>query len=116
MSLGEIRNLVRQHNKLSVIKGVDTKTRATLIKELKGKGYALDHRNKRIVTDRLIDLKKDLSVGKTGEAKLQKRTKRKQLITGGAKPVMTKPKYPPIPKGTKGKKKKPDRSKLISGK
>ena len=110
LSLGEIRNLVRQHNKLSVIAGVDSKTRTALLKEIEEKGYRVDHENKKIVRGSTT-----ISTGKEGEQKLQKRTKRKKLKEGGDAPVMA-PKHPPIPKNVKGKKVKPDRSKIISGK
>ena len=36
MNLADIRSLVRQHNKLQTITGVDTKSRAALVKELVG--------------------------------------------------------------------------------
>ena len=109
LSLGEIRNLVRQHNKVSVIKGVDSKSRDALIKEISDMGYKIDHANKKIVRGKM-----ELKTGKEGEQKPQKRTLRKALVKGGDAPVMTgKKKPPPIPPNVKGKKVKPDRSKLI---
>lgn len=111
LSLGEIRNLVRQHNKLSVIKGVDSKSRSALIKEIADMGYKIDHENKKIVRGKM-----EITTGKEGEQKPQKRTLRKALVKGGDAPVMTgKKKPPPIPPNVKGKKIKPDRSKLIQG-
>jgi len=123
LSLGEIRNLVRQHNKLSVIEGVDSKSRDSLIKEITKKGYRIDHAGKKIVKGRsiirnagkkVVRSEVEIKLGKEGEQKPQKRTIRKALIKGGEKPVMTqKKKSPPIPKNVKGKRVKPDRSKLI---
>ena len=108
LSLGEIRNLVRQHNKASVISGVDTKSRSALIKELSDMGYKIDHPNKRIVKGKM-----EITTSSSGEQKPQKRTRRKQLISGGEAPVLAK-KYPPIPPNVGGKKIKPDRKKIIT--
>lgn len=55
MSLDEIRSLVRQHNKLSTIKGVDTKSRAQLLKDIDTQGYRVDHASKKI--QKLFDVK-----------------------------------------------------------
>jgi hypothetical protein len=87
MNVSEIRNLVRQHNKMSVIKNVDKKTRATLIADLKEKGYKLDHKNKKI---KLISDTQKLVIkqSKKAEPKPQKRTKKKMLMASGDKPVM----------------------------
>ena len=108
LSLGEIRNLVRQHNKLSVIKGVDSKSRSALMKEISDMGYKIDHVGKKIVRGKM-----EIKTGKEGEQKPQKKTLRKKLIKGGDEPVMSGKKPPPIPPNVKGKKIKPDRSKLI---
>tara|TARA_R100001369_G_scaffold37359_1_gene62764 strand:- start:419 stop:739 length:321 start_codon:yes stop_codon:yes gene_type:complete len=95
LTLGEIRNLVRQHNKLSTIKGVDSKTRAALLKEITDMKYRVDHANKKIV--RVYgggdNRRKDtLEVSSSGEVKPNKTTKkkkkRKALIAGGKAPVM----------------------------
>jgi len=83
LSLDEIRNLVRQHNKLSVIKGVDTKSRAGLIKEIEDMGYRVDHAGKKIVRGQM-----EISVSGGGERKPQKRTRRKALVAGGDEPVL----------------------------
>jgi len=83
LKLDEIRNLVRQHNKVSVIKGVDTKSRAGLIKEIEDMGYRVDHAGKKIVRGKM-----EISVSGGGERKPQKRTKRKALLAGGASPVL----------------------------
>ena len=109
LSLGEIRNLVRQHNKLSIIKGVDVKSRGSLIKEISDMGYKIDHEGKKIVRGKM-----EITTGKEGEQKPQKKTIRRKLIKEGDEPVMSgKKKPPPIPPNVAGKKIKPDRSKLI---
>jgi hypothetical protein len=95
---------------LSVIKGVDSKSRADLIKEISGMGYKIDHAGKKIVRGKM-----EITTGKEGEQKPQKRTLRKALIAGGEAPVLKTPKHPPIPPNVKGRKIKPDRSKLIAG-
>jgi hypothetical protein len=128
LSLTEIRNLVRQHNKLTTIKGVDTKTRANLLKEIDEKGYRVDHEKKKIIRKKMSSIerkKQTISVGQTGERKPQKKTVRKRLIQQGDKPVMAdktlkerkakekqqkldqlKRGYPNIPKNVKGKQNK----------
>jgi len=47
MTLEEIRNVARQHNRLSEIKGIDGMTRKNLITELEHRGYTLDHEHKK---------------------------------------------------------------------
>jgi len=124
MNVSEIRNLVRQHNKLSIIENVDKKSRATLIAEIRTKGFELDHKNKKIVSRTGGTV---IGQSKKAEPKPQKKTKKKMLIAGGDKPVMatkktlqTKAKaekkakiaeyhqmitkHPDIPKNIKGKK------------
>tara|TARA_R110000822_G_scaffold174702_3_gene314315 strand:+ start:1810 stop:2130 length:321 start_codon:yes stop_codon:yes gene_type:complete len=95
LTLGEIRNLVRQHNRLSTIKGVDSKTRAALLTEITEMKYRVDHANKKIV--RIYgggdNRRKDtIGVSSSGEVKPNKTTKkkikRKALISGGKAPVM----------------------------
>ena len=100
MNLTEIRNLARQHNKLSQIKGIDSKTRVQLIKDIEEQGYRVDHENKRIVRtySKMVKMgqagKGKASVGAAGERKPQKRTikkkKREALKKGGAAPVYVK--------------------------
>jgi len=100
MSLSEIRNLARQHNKLSLISGIDKKSRAALIKEINDQGYRLDHEKKTIIKTykkmvaRAAAGKGKVSVGAAGEQKPQKRTikkkKRAALKKGGAAPVFVK--------------------------
>tara|TARA_R110000765_G_scaffold186138_1_gene291790 strand:+ start:12275 stop:12760 length:486 start_codon:yes stop_codon:yes gene_type:complete len=110
MNLADIRSLVRQHNKLQTITGVDTKSRAALVKELVGHGYKIDHENKKIVkaadkVEKVYQGKKGeiksfnppkqytrkgakgqtISVGKEGERKPQKRTVAKQKRKAFAK-------------------------------
>ena len=127
MSLNEIRNLARQHNRASQIKGIDTLSRAKLISEIERMGYRVDHEKKRIVMERKNKLERKAqtkSVAPEGERKPQKRTKKKMLKEGGDAPVMTKPKPkakpPPIkPALEKQKKKKEElekkRKALASG-
>ena len=72
MSLDEIRSLVRQHNKLSTIKGVDTKSRAQLLKDIDNQGYRVDHASKKI--QKLFDVK-TIGVGEgKGARKPQEKT------------------------------------------
>ena len=98
MSLNEIRNLARQHNKASQIKGIDTLSRAKLISEIERVGYRVDHEKKRIVKRRMSNEERkaqNKSVAPEGERKPQKRTKKKMLKEGGEKPPMVKK----VPKG-----------------
>ncbi len=93
MNVGEIRNLIRQHNKLQTIKNVDSKSRAVLIAEVKKLGYAINHDKKmiqRIVSSSLSGKKsvKNVKVSDEGKSKPQKRTKLKRLKAGGETPVM----------------------------
>jgi hypothetical protein len=109
LSLTEIRNLARQHNKASTIKNIDKKNRGDLINEIESMGYKIDHQNKKIVKGG-----KELSVGKEGDVKPQKRTKRKMLIRQGSAPVLVpegKVKPPPIPPNRKGKRISPSKEK-----
>jgi len=94
MSLNEIRNLARQHNKASQIKGIDKLSRSALIGEIEKMGYEVDHERKRILLKKktAIERKKQTkSVSAEGERKPQKRTIKKQnrkaLIEGGDKGV-----------------------------
>ena len=80
LNVSEIRNLVRQHNKLQTIKNVDSKSRAVLIAEVKKLGYSINHDRK------LIQRRKE---------KKATEKKRDQLKRG----------YPKIPENVKGKKK-----------
>tara|TARA_R110000824_G_scaffold384323_1_gene578246 strand:- start:273 stop:653 length:381 start_codon:yes stop_codon:yes gene_type:complete len=120
MTLTEIRNLVRQHNKMSEIKvGM---TRANLISAIQDHGYRVDHAQKKLVKTRvspqvtaLKGPKSSVSLSKTGDTKPQKRTKAKMMRAAGPAPVMTTKKPPTIPRNVKGKRVKPDRSMLIAG-
>ena len=104
LNLTEIRNLARQHNKLSNIAGIDTKSRANLLKEIGELGYRVDHAGKRIVKT-FSGLKKmaaegktKVSVGTKGDKKPQKRTIIKRRRTalkkgtgkGGGNPIYVK--------------------------
>ena len=113
MTASEVRNLVRQHNAKEEVK-ISGKTKSAMIEELGKRGYKIDHAGKKIVRGKIT-----YSVSDEGKRKLQKRTKKKMLKEGGDAPVMSKKKAkkkpPPIPPNVKGKKKKPDRSKIIAG-
>jgi len=117
MSLNEIRNIARQHNKVSTIKGIDTLSRAKLIEEIGRMGYNVDHENKMIIKNKMNrSVNKKISVSAKGERKPQKRTKKKMLKEAGEAPVMTKPKAkanpPPIkPALEKQRKKKEELAK-----
>ena len=106
LSLGEIRNLVRQHNKLTMIKGVDTKKRADLIKELEGHGYKIDHENKKLLRTSRKVATTAAKVDEKGERKDQKKTiakKKRQAFAAKEKPMVNtktgKPKMKPPPVG-----------------
>ncbi len=80
MSLTEIRNLARQHNKLSTIKGIDTASRASLIKQIQDMGYEINHEKKMIKKKRLSStdrLRSKVKVGSGGERKPNIVTKKK---------------------------------------
>ena len=126
MNVSEIRNLVRQHNKVSIITNIDKKPRGELIKEITDMGYALDHINKKITRGT-----KSVSQQKDAQPKPQKRTKKKILIAGGDKPVLANKntlktkaitdkktkiaKFDHIPANIKGKKIKLSRKGIIAG-
>ena len=95
MTVDEIRNLVRQHNKLTHIDpGL---SREKLISAIQRSGYMIDHSKKKIIV-KPSEFKKgrgrrigateltSIKVGKSGEVKPQKKTvkkqKRKALIAG----------------------------------
>jgi len=96
LSLGEIRNMVRQHNKLSTIKGVDSKSRSKLLGEISEMGYRVDHSKKKItrVYGSGKKLKKqEVSSGDSGKVKpnivTKKKVAKKKLIAyGGAVPLV----------------------------
>lgn len=125
MSLNEIRNIARQHNKVSTIKNIDKLSRKALIEEISNMGYNIDHENKKIVKNKMNrKVNKEISVSSEGERKPQKKTKKKMLKESGEEPVMSKSqpkaKPPPIkPALEKQKKKKEEKDKkrkaLISG-
>ena len=92
MNLTEIRNLVRQHNKVSTISGWEKKSRKALLDEIEDMGYMVDHAKKMIVKVRAKKGgEKAIKVGKEGEQKPNKTTRkkiaRKKLIAGGDKNV-----------------------------
>ena len=76
MSLDEIRNIARQHNKVSTIKGIDKLSRKALIEEIENMGYNIDHENKKIVKNKMNrKVNKEISVSK---AVRKKRTTKKK--------------------------------------
>jgi hypothetical protein len=93
MNVSEIRNLVRQHNKLSVIDNVAKKSRTQLIQEITDMGYNIDHSKKMITKVRLRKGQKNLSVSDAGDTKQQTKKKvkakaRSNLKKKGTAPVM----------------------------
>ena len=108
MSLSEIRNLARQHNKLSTITGIDTSTRANLIAQIERMGYQVNHELKKIVVRKQTSIerkKKQVKVAPSGERKKQQKTvakERRQAFAKTEKPKVNlktgraKPAPPPI--------------------
>ena len=104
LSLSEIRNLARQHNKVSTIKGIDTATRANLIKQIEALGYEINHEKKMIKKKSSTAFERSkgkIKVGGEGERKPQKETLKKRekeriKKTGPAPPKATgkKPRRP----------------------
>ncbi len=94
MNVSEIRNLVRQHNKLSVIENVAKKSRSQLIQEISDMGYNIDHSKKMITKVRLRKGDKSLKVSDAGDTKQQTKKKvkakvRSNLKKKGTAPVFT---------------------------
>jgi len=96
LNLSEIRNLARQHNKVSTIKGIDKLSRKALMGEIQKMGYEIDHAKKRIrqVKKTAAQRKaKDLKPAASGERKPQKKTIKKKnreaLKQGGSAPVLS---------------------------
>lgn len=88
LNLTEIRNLVRQHNKVSSITGWEKKSRKALLTEISDMGYMIDHSKKKIMKVRAKKGgEKVIYVSKAGEQKENKTTKkkkaRKKLVGGG---------------------------------
>ena len=86
MNVSEIRNLARQHNKLSTIRDIDKKTRGALIAEIKKMGYSINHMTKKAI--RMPSMKgKAVKVGEAGATKDNKTTRkkkaRKKLVGSG---------------------------------
>jgi GTPase len=112
LSLSEIRNLARQHNKINTIKNISTLTRAKLIAEIERMGYTINHEKKMIKKKALSSVERSktkIKVGSAGAVKPQKRTVRKALVAGGpgaVPPVMKKTKHPPIKPALKKQRKK----------
>ena len=96
MSLGEIRNLAKQHNKLSTI----TRTRKSLLEEIAKRGYRVNHETKRIIKGRSGDrVPKGAPVitvigqSTKGKPKKQERTKMKERRKEFLKKTKDEPKY-----------------------
>lgn len=95
--LSEIRNLARQHNKLSTIKGIDTATRANLLKQIEKLGYEVNHEKKMIKKRSSTPFERSkgkIKVSGAGERKPQKETRKK------AEKERIKKKGPAPPKAT----------------
>ena len=74
LNVTELRNLARQHNKLSMIKGIDTMSRKALMDAFRKKGYDVDHKAKKIIRMRIQDGLKDVKVGEKGAVKSTAKT------------------------------------------
>ena len=88
LSLNEIRNLARQHNRLQTIKGIDTATRGNLIKQIEDLGYTINHEKKMIKKKRMSAtdrLKTKVRVSGAGERKpnivTRKKVERERIKT-----------------------------------
>ena len=80
LNLTEIRNLVRQHNKVSTISGWEKKSRKALIQEIEDMGYKIEHDKKRIMKVRAKKGgEKVIAVGKAGSQKDNKNTRKKKV-------------------------------------
>ena len=104
LSLSEIRNLARQHNKLQTIKGIDSSTRANLIKQIENLGYVVNHEKKMIKKRSSTPFERSkgkIKVGDKGERKPQKETLKKQekerIKKTGAEPPKSTGKKPRRP-------------------
>tara|TARA_R110000751_G_scaffold293680_1_gene401381 strand:- start:518 stop:838 length:321 start_codon:yes stop_codon:yes gene_type:complete len=94
MSLGEIRNLAKQHNKLSTITGIETRTRKSLLEEIVKMGYRVDHEKKAIIRNtKIINKRAGLVQSKKGQPKKQERTKMKERRKEFLKKTKDQPKY-----------------------
>jgi|TARA_R110001592_G_scaffold830_1_gene4350 hypothetical protein len=92
MTVSEIRNLARQHNRVSEIKGIDKKPRKALLLEIKNMGYAVDHAKKRIVklpSKKATLIKQDTKANPKPNRVTRKKVAKKKLIQeGGAVPLV----------------------------
>mgnify|MGYP003648576646 CR=1 FL=1 len=99
MSLGEIRNLAKQHNKLSTITGIETRSRKSLMEEIGKRGFRIDHEKKRIIRDLSKKVPKGapvitvLAQSTKGKPKKQERTKMKERRKEFLKKTKDQPKY-----------------------
>ena len=92
MNVSEIRNLARQHNRVSQIKGIDKKSRKALLSEIKDMGYAVDHSKKRIVklpSKKATLMQQDKKADPKPNKVTRKKVAKKKLIQeGGAVPLV----------------------------
>jgi hypothetical protein len=112
LSLSEIRNLARQHNKLQTIKGIDSATRGNLIKQIHDLGYEINHEKKMIKKRKMTAFERStkgkVKVSSAGERKPQKATLKKK------EKERIKATGPTPPKSTDKKPKRPLKGRLTS--
>ena len=92
LTLSEIRNLARQHNKMTMIKNIDSTSRKSLLSQIEKLGYRVDHNKKRIVKN-IKQVPKVIRVGTKGDVKpniiTKKKRRRKALVgQGGSVPLV----------------------------
>ena len=121
LSLSEIRNLARQHNRLQTIKGIDTATRANLIKQISDLGYEINHEKKMIKKKKMDSVeraKTKLRVGTGGERKpnivTRKKVERERIKTTEPKKRKLKGRLTGVQKAMDAKEQR--RKDLIAGK
>ena len=88
MNVRELRDLARQHNKLTTIMGIDKLTRAKLISEIQRMGYTVDHKNMRLKkVSRGVSVVKVSEQAKAKKVKKQPLPPRKELLAMGLDPA-----------------------------
>jgi len=75
LTLAEVRNLAKQHNKVSTIKNISTSTRKNLIAQIEKMGYSINHEKKSIQKTRLGSVKQVILPPKIKVSKTEKKTK-----------------------------------------
>ena len=91
MTVSEIRNLARQHNKASEIKGIDKMSRNNLIAEIKKMGYGVNHLKKSIVklpSKKAISYKQSDTANPKPNKTTRKKKARKELVMGSSVPLV----------------------------